>query len=202
MDPMQAPAAQSIAAPGRSPLLVVGLVGAVLAAIVTLVITWAGWGQPGTAEYEMYELLNRLAALPMLLMAAAPLALLGMQTIRDERRGTIAAVTMLVGLVAMAVGTSAEFWIFTDEPYSGSGSEGRLASYLLGTFLGGVVALVGMALVGTWGLRRATLPRWTAIALIGLPIALVVLPFTPLSPYLAIPAGVLLVTTALLASDR
>jgi hypothetical protein len=199
---MQAPAAESLAAPTRSPLLVVGLVGAVLAAIVTLVISWAGWGQPGTAEYETYELLNRLAALPMLLMAAAPLALLGMPKIRDERRGTIAAVTMLVGLVAMAVGTSAEFWIFTDEPYGGPGSEGRLASYLLGTFLGGVVALVGMALVGTWGLRRVTLPRWTAIALIGLPVALVVLPFTPLSPYLAIPAGVLLVTTGLLGTDR
>ena len=116
--------------------------------------------------------------------------------------GTIAAVAMLVGLLAMAVGTFGEFWLFTDQPYGGSGSEGRIISYVLGTFLGGMVGLIALALLGSWGLRRGTLPRWTALTLVGLPVALVVLPFTPLSPYLAIPAGVALLVIGLLAMDR
>ena len=138
----------------------------------------------------------------MLLMAAVPVALLGRPQIRDERRGTVAAVAMLVGLLAMAVGTFGEFWLFTDQPYGGSGSEGRITSYVLGTFLGGMVGLIALALLGSWGLRRGTLPRWTALTLVGLPVALVVLAFTPLSPYLAIPVGVALLVVGLLAMDR
>jgi hypothetical protein len=199
---MDAPAAKPLVTPGRSPLFLVGLAGAALSIVVTLVIGWAGWGQPGSDAYETYELLNRVAVLPMLLMVAVPVALLGRPHIRDERRATIAAVALLAGLLAMAVGTSAEFWIFTDEPYGGAGSEGRITSYILGTFLGGVVALIALALLGSWGLRRHTLPRWTSLTLVGLPVALVVLPFTPLSPYLAIPVGVALLVIGILAMDR
>jgi hypothetical protein len=202
MGRMDAPAAEPLAVPQRNPLLLVGLAGAALSIAVTLLIGVAGWGQPGTEAYETYELLNRVAVLPMLLMTAVPVALLRIPHIRDERRGSIAAVALLVGLLAMAVGTSLEFWIFTDEPYGGSGSEGRITSYVLGTFLGGMVALISLALLGSWGLRRASLPRWTALTLVGLPVALVVLPFTPLSPYLAIPMGVALLVVGLLAMDR
>lgn len=200
--PMEAPAAQPIPRSRPSLPLFIGLAGAGLGVVAIVAIGLVGWGQPGSAAYETYEMLNRLAALPMLLMAGVPIALLGHPAIRDERRGFIAALAVLVGLLAMAIGTSLEFWAFTDDPYGGAGSEGRIAAYLLGTFVGGVVALVGMALVGTWGLRRETLPRSAAMGLIALPVALVVLPFTPLSPSIAIPIGVAVVALGLLAPQR
>ena len=158
MDRMDTPAAKPLAVPERSPLLLAGLAGAALSIAVTLLIGWMGWGQPGTEAYETYELLNRVAVLPMLLMIAVPGALLGRPSIRDERRGSIAAVALLVGLLAMAIGTSGEFWIFTDQPYGGSGSEGRIMSYILGTFLGGMVALIALALLGSWACGAAPCP--------------------------------------------
>lgn len=202
MPPMDAPAAQPIPRARPTLPLLIGLAGAGLAVVVIVAIGLVGWGQPGSAAYETYELLNRFAAVPMLLMTGVPIALFGHPAIRDERRGLIAAVAVLVGLLAMAIGTTLEFWVFTDDPYAGPGSDGRIAAYLLGTFVGEVVALVGMALIGTWGLRRETLPRSAAMGLIALPVALVVLPFTSLSPSLAIPVGVAIVALGLLAPER
>ncbi len=202
MPAMDASAAQPIPRSRSNLPLFIGLAGAALGLVVIVGIGVVGYGQPGSPAYERYELLNRLAALPMLLMTGVPIALFGHPAIRDERRGIIAAAAVLVGLLAMAIGTTLEFWAFTDDPYGGPGSEGRIAAYLVGTFVGGVVALVGMALVGTWGLRRDTLPRSAAMGLIALPVALVVLPFTSLSPSIAIPIGVAIVALGLLTPER
>jgi len=49
---------------------ILSLVGGIT--VVPLMIAFArtGWGTPGTAAYETYELLNRLTAFSLLLMAA------------------------------------------------------------------------------------------------------------------------------------
>ena len=72
--------------------------------------------------------------LAILLMVAIPLDL---RAALAERPGARGARQILVGaailLIGMALGSAAEFWLFSDQPYQGPGSEGRLAAWM--TFL-------------------------------------------------------------------
>lgn len=90
-----------------------GLAGLVLLAA----FQQTGWGQPGTIAYERYELLNRLMALALLLMAA------GWWGLRQPGLAGAASLGLL-GTLLMAGGTAAEFWLYTDLPYGGFNARG------------------------------------------------------------------------------
>jgi hypothetical protein len=160
---------------------------------------WVDWGLPGTQAYATYELLNRLAGVPDLLLPAAPLALLMSGVLRGSRLGGAGAIGLLVGLVAMLVGSVAEFWLFSTAPYSGPGSLGRLLSFFVGYFLGGVLALLSMATIGIWGLQSRSVPMWMSATLLALPAAFIVLAVSATLPYATLPAGVALIALGLLA---
>lgn len=51
-------------------LAVLSLIGSALGFLLIIAFSMTGWGVPGTAAYRTYELLNRLMAIALLLMAA------------------------------------------------------------------------------------------------------------------------------------
>jgi hypothetical protein len=145
-------------------LAVIGLLGA--GALAAIAFTGqAPWGPPGSAAYTMYELMNRLTGAGLLLMAAAPLALRRALDERSIRAGRRALAVVAAGTVAMAIGSAAEFIVFTTAPYSGPGSEVRNLSWL--TFLaGGFVTLVATVAAGFILLRDARVQRPIALCVI------------------------------------
>jgi hypothetical protein len=132
-------------------------------------------------------------------MASAPIALLRLPGVRSDRLGRVAAVGLLVGLAASVVGSVAEFWLFSDDPYSGAGSLGRNVSFIGGYFLGSIVVFLSMVGIGLWGMRTRNIPTWAAAPLLLLPVAFVVLSVVGRLPYAAVPFGVGLVCVGLLA---
>jgi hypothetical protein len=180
-------------------LVLAGLAGAMLALALAVVGNEVSWGPPGTSAYATYELLNRVAALPLLLMAAAPIALLRLPGVRGNRLGRVAAVGLLVGLAASVVGSVAEFWFFSDDPYSGAGSLGRNVSFIGGYFLGSIVVFLSMVGIGLWGMRTRNIPTWAAAPLLLLPVAFVALSVAGSLPYATVPFGVGLIGIGLLA---
>jgi hypothetical protein len=180
-------------------LTVVGLLGASLALVVAIALSVADWGPPGSPSYDTYELINRLAVVPVALMIGVPLALLWPVAVADSdtRR---AATGLLVGLAAMAVGTTAEFWLFSEDPYAGPGSLARNLSYLLGTFLGGIVTVVYLGVLGRRTMLTGVLATGPALLLMSLPVAFLVLAVlpTPITPYVTPPIGIGVVAVVLL----
>lgn len=84
------------------------------------------FGYPGTAAYRVYETLNRLIALPLLLIACG---WLGLALALPTGHGRISTWLAFVAAVIMAAGTAAEFWLFSDQPY-GVWTNGRMISFL------------------------------------------------------------------------
>lgn len=171
-------------------LAFVALLGATASLVLALVGTQVDWGEPGTSQYATYELLNRALGLPMALMIGAPVALLLLDDVRGSTLGRIAAIGLLIGLGSMLVGVVVEFWLFSDAPYSGPGSLGRRLSFFAGFGLGGVLALLSMALIGFWGLRQRGLAPWSAVPLILVPVMFLALAAARLLPYASILLGV------------
>jgi hypothetical protein len=85
--------------------------------ILDLILNDLLWGAPGTAAYSRYELLNRMMALALLLIAAG---LTGLFRLLPSKYGRWAVTLPLIGLLGMAAGTAAEFWLFTNLSYEGS----------------------------------------------------------------------------------
>lgn len=172
-------------------LTLVGLLGAALALVVAIALSVADWGPPGSPSYDTYELINRLAVVPIALMIGVPLALLWPVAVadRDTRR---AATGLLVGLAATALGTAAEFWLFSEDPYAGPDSLGRNLSYLFGTFLGGIATVVYLGVLGRRAMRTGLLASGPALLLMSLPVAFLVLAVlpTPITPYITPPIGI------------
>ena len=147
------------------------------AAGVLLIIGFGltGWGPPGSAAYRTYELLNRLMAIALLIMAPG---WLGMW---HWRRGTGRWRTLVAGsgVLVVAAGTGAEFWLYSDLPYEGDSM--RQAAYATAS-VGSLVLYLGATATGI-ALWRAGRSGWltvcmlltlpldvTAFFLLGLPI--------------------------------
>lgn len=138
---------------------ILSLVGGLTAIPLLVAFSVTGWGAPGTAVYQTYELLNRLMAAALLLMAGGWVgvwrALAGY--------GRWAAILALGGVLIMAAGTAAEFWLFTDLPYAGE--NGRQAAFTA-TSIGGLLLSMGATGVGLSIRRSRFWPRWSAIILL------------------------------------
>ena len=123
------------------------------AALILIIVVGDTFGFPGSAEYVTYEIFNRVIAVLLALQTCSLIAFfIGQHELLrrfDKRLLTIA----LVAWAAMALGTAAEFWLYSDLPYPSTATDfnmRRVAFTLF--FLGSLI--VGLALL-VLGLRLA-----------------------------------------------
>ena len=164
-------------------LALVGIVASLLVAVLTVVLS-SEWGAPGTVAYERYELANRAMGLLLVGLIPAPVALrLAIPVGPDTRmlRAVLAAIA--VALVVLVIGNAAEFWLFTDAPYQGPGSQGRLLAWM--SFLIGALVVVGLTIV-------VGALAWTARQ-VARPLALIVLIAAPVGIAVAVAGGPFLI---------
>lgn len=143
--------------------------GGTAALPLILAFNQISWGAPGTSAYQIYELLNRLMAVLLLLMSAG---WLGLFLRWPPGYGRWAALLAFIGSLIMAAGTAAEFWLFTIQPY---GETASLRNAAWGAFgVGGWMLILGATVLGVAAWRSRTWPRWCAILLmLAVPIDLV-----------------------------
>ena len=134
-----------------------------------------GWGEPGSAAYERYELVNRLLPFVLLPVVAGFVGLHVAQRRNYGLLGTGGFALVLVGFVLIIAGSVGEFWVFSDQAYDETGI-GRGASWML-FLLGHVPLAVGAVLFGVATVRARVLPREVAMMFAVLS-AVVVVPFT------------------------
>jgi hypothetical protein len=144
------------------------LLGGITAALLIIAFSQTMWGAPGTAAYQSYELLNRLMAAALLLMAAG---WLGVFLVWPQGLGRWAALLAFAGSLIMAAGTAAEFWLFSDQAYGQAGALRNAAWSAFG--VGSLLLDIGATVLGVAAWRSQLWPRWVAVILIGaLPIDL------------------------------
>jgi len=146
-------------------LSVIGLLGGALA-LIMIVIVGDSFGFPGSAEYVTYERFNRVTAILLALQTCALIALfIGQRDLldkSDKRMLTIA----LVAWIVMAMGTAAEFWLYSDLPYPITATDfnmRRIAFTLF--FLGSVIAGVALLVLGFRLLMSGKRSRFIGAAL-------------------------------------
>lgn len=128
------------------PLGVIGLLSG-LVTLIAIMIVGDTFGFPGSAEYMTYETFNRFMAVLLALQTCSLLAfLMGQHEVLgrfDKRVLTIA----LVAWAAMALGTAAEFWLYSDLPYPRTATDFNMRRvaftlFFLGSLSAGLALLV------------------------------------------------------------
>jgi hypothetical protein len=137
----------------------VAMLGGVLWPLWVVVEQSGGWGEPGSAAYQRYELINRLLPLAILPVVVG---LVGLHVVLRRGYGwlgTAGFVTLLAGFALMVAGSVGEFWIFSAQSYTGPG---RNASWVL-FLLGHLVLAIGTVLFGITIARAKVLPCSTTL---------------------------------------
>jgi hypothetical protein len=135
------------------------LFGGVAGALLIMAFSITGWGEPGTTAYQRYEFLNRMMAVALLFMALGWLG--GWRVIAGF--GRWASFLAFLGTIMIALGTAAEFWLYSDLPYSGASM--RQTAYTTAS-MGGLIQDIGAMIVGLAVWRSGLWPRWLAILLL------------------------------------
>lgn len=149
----------------RKPMAVLGLLSGAMA-LVLVVMVGNTFGLPGSAEYDIYQNFNRSMAVLLALQAFSLLAFAmtvhESEDILESRLSTVSVVMWL----AMAVGTAAEFWLYSDLPYPGGPADFnmRTAAFAL-FFFGSVVAGVILSILAIRLLRSQRIAWLPAILL-------------------------------------
>ncbi len=138
------------------------MLGGVLWALWAGVEQSVGWGQPGSAAYERYELINRLLSLTILLVVVGLFGLHAVLRRSYGWLGTMGFVTLLVGFALMVAGSVGEFWVFSAQSYD---ALGRTASWAL-FLLGHLVLAIGTVLFGIATARAKVLPVQHDVAML------------------------------------
>lgn len=170
-------------------LSVIGLLSGT-AVLILIAVVGDSFGFPGSAEYLTYEIFNRVMALLLALQTCALIALfIGQREVlgkTGKRMLTIA----LVAWTIMAIGTAAEFWLYSDLPYPSGPADfnmRRVAFTLF--FLGSVIAGVALLVLGFRLLKSGISSRfWGAALMLYLPLfiaAFIVGPSIFVAPSLA-----------------
>lgn len=145
-------------------LAAIGAAGVVAAFAIAVGGGFVDWGPPGTPKYETYALVNRLNGVALAFVVAAPLALrqafAGQSQAEGVRRSLL---VIAVALVGMELGSVAEFWVFNDQPYQGTGSEGRNVAWMV-FLVSGLALVAGAVVTGILLLRRAVVRLWARVA--------------------------------------
>lgn len=134
-----------------------GIIGA--GAWISLVALMAGgWGPPGSADYDRYELNSQLWVFAFALMACGFMGLfLRYQIGAATALGRTAVVSVILGFVLMMAGNVAEFRYFSHLPYEADNA--RMWAWVV-FLLGLLSVLAGSLLLGLWARRQKLLPRW------------------------------------------
>lgn len=164
-----------------------GILGGLIGFILVAFFATNEFNYPGTAAYRTYETLNRLIALPLLLMACGWLGLaLCLPPGMGQKGGWLA----FIAAILMAAGTAAEFWLFSDQPY-GVWTNGRMVSFMAFS-IASLILYICATVIGVYLWRAESGPRPAAAILMGaIPLYIVVI-FTLNSIFL-IPALLALV---------
>ena len=131
------------------------MLGGVLWPLWAAAVQGIGFGEPGSAAYERYELANRLLPLALLPVVVGCVGLHAAQRRNYGWLGAAGFAVALVGFALITVGSAGEFWLFSDEPYGQP--SGRDVSWTL-FLLGHPVLAVGTALFGAATARSRTFP--------------------------------------------
>lgn len=169
---------------------ILSLIGGITAVPLLVAFSMIEGGSVGTAAYQTYELLNRLMAVALLFMAAGWLGV--GQIVKGY--GRWAARSAFIGVLIMVLGTAAEFWLYSDLPYSGESM--RQVAYSTAS-IGGWLHDLGSIALGIFIWRTRIWPRWRAvILLLALPIDIAAF-FWLNSPFTAATVLALIVGSAL-----
>ena len=143
-------------------LSIIGLLGGLIATIL-IMISGDTFGLPGSTDYRVYENFNRVMALLLFFQACTLIAFY--QRIQDDlpRLGQITNIVVIVAWIGMAVGTAAEFWLYSDLPYGVSNMRSTAFSVfsISGLFVG-----IGLLVLGIVVLRNRRIPRYNGIIFI------------------------------------
>jgi hypothetical protein len=116
---------------------------------------FVGWGDPGSAAFDRYEVFNRLLPLVLTPVVVGFTGLHLAQRGSYDRLRTVGFSCVLVGFALVISGSVAEFWLFSDQPYGQP--NGRSASWTL-FLLGHPVLAAGTLLFGVATVRSRTFP--------------------------------------------
>src|SRR5918997_5664362 len=139
------------------------MLGGVLWPLWVVVEQSVGWGEPGSAAYQRYELINRLLPLAILPVVVG---LVGLHVVLRRSYGwlgTAGFVAILVGFALMLVGSVGEFWMFTEQGYALPNL--RDASWTL-FLLGHPILAIGTVLFGIATARAKVLPLQYDVAML------------------------------------
>src|SRR5918997_5781000 len=138
------------------------MLGGVLWPLWVVVEQSVGWGEPGSAAYQRYELINRLLPLAILPVVVG---LVGLHVVLRRSYGwlgTAGFTTLLVGFALMVAGSVGEFWIFSAQSYEGFGRNASWGLFLLGH----LVLAIGTVLFGIAIARANVLPVQHDLAMV------------------------------------
>jgi hypothetical protein len=93
------------------------------------------WGPPGTGTYESYQMMNRLVAVPAVLLV---LGVFGTGFQGRKSLGVLGWMSWLLGLAGsllVLAGNVSEFWLFTSRAYGDPARSLAWASFILGVAL-------------------------------------------------------------------
>ena len=126
------------------PLGIVGLLGG-LVALVLILLVGDTFGFPGSRDYQTYELFNRSMSFILALQSCAILAFATAHYGKLTNFGQNVLAVILGGWIAMAIGTAAEFWLFSSLPYA----EINMRSFSFSLFsMGSLITGLSMLILG------------------------------------------------------
>ncbi len=149
------------------------MLGGVLWPLWFLIHLSVGSGEPGSAAYERYELVNRLLPLALIPVVVGFVGLHAVQRRSYGRLGAVGFATVLVGFMLIIAGSVSEFWLFSNQPYMQPNA--RQASFNL-FLLGHLPLAIGTVLFGIATVRAKVFPYKAAVMLV-LPGVSLVVPF-------------------------
>jgi hypothetical protein len=136
------------------------MLGGVLWALWAGVEQSVGWGELGSAAYDLYEFVNRLLPIALLPVIVGFIGLHAAQRRSYGWLGRAGLVTVIVGFMLIIAGSVGEFWVFSEQAYAMP--NGRDASWML-FLIGHLVLAVGTLLFGIASTRAGVLPHDAAM---------------------------------------
>ena len=148
------------------PLGVLGLLGGSLA-IVSIATTGDTFGFPGSAEYVSYEIFNRSMGFLLALQTCSLIAFFIGRHQDLERFDRRLLAIAIIAWASMAIGTAAEFWLYSDLPYPRTPADFnmRVAAYAL-FFFGSLVAGGVLLTLAVRLRKREMISTWLAVVLV------------------------------------
>ena len=167
------------------PLGIMGLLGG-SAALILIISVGDTFDFPGSAQYQTYEIFNRSMAVLLALQACSLLAFfIGHREALDKFNKRVLTIA-LTSWGAMAVGTAAEFWLYSDLPYPSSPADFNLRTLAFALFFfGSLIAGLALLILGIRLMNSSIVSRFFGTVMFLYLPGFIVLFFTGLSIFTA-----------------